>query len=119
MKDIGTEAALREMLEIICLKQEKRKMDEIWVVESGDLDNLHVFGVYSSMNGAISDIKSFYGPPYLVDWLEPKAIWQGFVLTGRFDAVHGFSAKHNYDLTLRKWILDESWQDRKARYAND
>lgn len=93
-------------------------MNDVWTVElEGYDERTSLFGVYSSMDGAIADLKSFYGSPYVVDWLEPKETWCGFDVTGRFDAVQGFSSKHSKIYHMRKWGLDESWQDRKRRYT--
>ena len=76
----------------------------VYVVETGEYEQRHVFGVYASLEAAVRGVKETFGAPYIVRWhdLEPG---EDFVtLTGDFERVPNYSTKHrvHFDITETK-----------------
>lgn len=88
---------------------------KIYTVQNPNGDT---FGVYSNLEEVLFDLRSFYGPPYIVNWRDLVRIWQGFSQVGDFEFVEGWSSRHSKEFIIREWILDETWSQRKKRYAD-
>lgn len=74
------------------IKIKENTMKEIgivWVVESGEYEDMGIDGVYDNHESAIEGIKTRYGYPYIVSWEEDSG-----VLIGHFETVLHYSIKH-------------------------
>ncbi len=93
--DLADDAAARAE------RAERALRDEVWVVETGEYEQRHVWLVAESPEAAAAEIKRQYGSPYVVEWDELKADGDHYALTGRFSAVPGYSTEHRgrFDMT--------------------
>ena len=79
---------------------------EVWVIESGDYSMRSVMGVADSIDSAVASIKETYGPPYQVEWL-PVEYGDYPQLTGKFEAVSGYSTRHAASFSFTAYDLIE------------
>jgi hypothetical protein len=67
---------------------------KVWqyVVQHGDQEDCHVWGVYASLERAVAGIKAtFPVPPYAVEWGSVEQRRPGYwELTGQFSRVEGY-----------------------------
>lgn len=75
---------------------------DVYVMESGEYEQRHVCGVFSSIDAARRDLERTYAPPYRVTWREESTEDGGrHAFIGEFEGVMGLSTPHTgtYDLT--------------------
>lgn len=76
-------------------------MKNVWVVESGDYEARGIDGIYSSVESAVSHIKTRYGHPYVVAWELDE-----LTLIGHFEVVLNYSSQHTSCFDIKKWEVD-------------
>jgi hypothetical protein len=75
--------------------------ETVWLVETGEYEQRHVFGIYASRADAVEGIKRTFQAPYRVVWTE-----EGDVLVGAFEGVQGYSTRHTGYYSLEERPLE-------------
>jgi hypothetical protein len=93
----------------------------VYVIERGEYDQRFVWGVASSPEAAEAAIKERYGPPFVIRWeplerdvdhSEDPPIDFGWVLTGHFEMVPGYSTQHTSAWAIEPFELIASKEER-------
>lgn len=83
---------------------------KVWIIESGEYEQRHVFGVAVSLERAIQLIKDEHPPPYIVKWDDfepwPEGPERGF-LVGHFTAVPGYATGHTAEYDIQPFEVAE------------
>jgi hypothetical protein len=80
---------------------------QVWVIEEGEYEQRHVFGVATSPQAAERMIRATYPEPYVVTWEDLKQRGEEYVLVGHFSQVPHCSTTHVAEYDITPHTLDE------------
>ena len=85
----------------------------VWVIETGYYEDREVIAVAATLDAAVAYIKTLYGPPYSVVWVDLTIASDGSsaMLRGQFARVLQYSDEHEQDFDIWRTDVVESEGD--------
>jgi len=91
---------------------EKKMHNDIYVIENGEYSGRMILGVASTIEEAARLVRSWYGPPYIIRWEEPKQNphYENVVtMVGHFTAIEGKCGNTASEYDFTRYSVDKPW----------